>query len=40
LTKDGQRIVWSDGKKYFVKELAAKIDSEGLRKELEGFLPS
>ena len=33
------RVTWTDGKKYFVKELAAKIDAEGLQSELIAKLP-
>lgn len=39
LVKEGQRVVWSDGKKYFIKELASKIDSDGMRAELDSLLP-
>ena len=34
------RVTWTDGKKYFVKELAAKIDAEGLQAELIAKLPA
>ncbi len=33
------RVTWTDGKKYFVKELAKKIKEEGLEDELIKFLP-
>jgi protein RecA len=33
-------ITWTDGKKYYLKALAAKINAEGTRAELLKFLPS
>lgn len=33
------RVVWTDGKQYFKKDLAAKIDAEGLHGELNSLLP-
>lgn len=34
------RITWTDGKQYFLKALAAKIDEEGIAHELNAFLPT
>lgn len=39
LAKDGNALVWTDGKKYFAKDLAKKIESEGLQAELLKLLP-
>jgi recombination protein RecA len=39
LAAAGQRVVWTDGKQYYKKALAEKIDSEGIYSELVALLP-
>lgn len=39
LKGSGPRVTWTDGKSYFKKALAEKIDTEGLQSELKALLP-
>jgi recombination protein RecA len=40
LTMSGNYVMWTDGKKYYKKALAQKINDEGLLEELKAMLPS